>query len=247
MVVGPWLQGVVFGLFALISVLGALGMATTMSMFRSGVFLMGSFVGVAGLFVLLLADLVALLQVMMYVGGMLVMILFMVLWSHDPGGEMMTRMMKLPLVERLFSAGLAHGGGEGGGQHADMDMDMEEMSMFTPVKRQAAALALVVGALLLGLVLARPAFPVAEGTPDPDAARRVGELLMHRYMLAFEGAGLLILLGIFGSVLLSRPAEHPDARDRAHLRAAVDERPAPADAELPAPDVTGPLVDRGRP
>lgn len=44
-------------------------MTMTMSMFRSGVFLMASFIGVAGLFILLSADLIGLLQVMMYVGG----------------------------------------------------------------------------------------------------------------------------------------------------------------------------------
>ena len=56
---GQWIAFVVFGLIALA---GALGMATTMSMFRSGIFLMASFMGVAGLFILLLADLLGFLQ-----------------------------------------------------------------------------------------------------------------------------------------------------------------------------------------
>ncbi len=78
-----------------------------MSMFRSGLFLMASFVGVAGLFILLSADLMALLQIMMYVGGMLVMILFMVLFRHDPGGAMMAAMPEmLSPIERFFSRGL---------------------------------------------------------------------------------------------------------------------------------------------
>ena len=85
--------------------LGALGMTTTMSMFRSGIFLMASFIGVAGLFILLSADLIGLLQIMMYIGGMLVMILFMLLFSMDPGGAMMAGMEMSP-VERLFSRGL---------------------------------------------------------------------------------------------------------------------------------------------
>ena len=42
---------------------------------------------------------------MMYIGGMLVMILFMALFSHDPGGDMMAG-MDLPLVEKFFSLGL---------------------------------------------------------------------------------------------------------------------------------------------
>ena len=58
-------------------------------MVRSGIFLMGSFSALAGLFLLLSADLLASMQLMMYIGGMLVMILFMVKMSMDPGGAMM--------------------------------------------------------------------------------------------------------------------------------------------------------------
>lgn len=252
-------QIVAFVLFSLLAVGGALGMATTMSMFRSGILLMASFIGVAGLFLLLLADLLALLQVMMYIGGMLVMILFMVLFSHDPGGEMMTRMMKLPLIEAIFSSGLAHptcdgsgrsgehaydggdshGGEAAGGEHGQEQghggdghgMDMEGMSMTTPIKRLAALIASVTGILLAGLILLRPAWPERYAMPDPDSPARIGHLLMGKYMMAFEGAGLMILLGVFGAALLAMPGAYPDAADRERLRAAVAENPPPSDAE----------------
>lgn len=251
-----------FAVFTFIAVAGALGMTTTMSMFRSGLFLMGSFIGVAGLFILLLADLLSLLQVMMYIGGMLVMILFMVLFSMDPGGAMMTANMELKGPEALFSLGLVrdagdgeagdaeadggghggheghdggghggheghddggHGGHEGhGGGHGGMDM-----SMFTPAKKVALVLASVTFGLLATLLVLRPAWPLADTLPDPDSARRIGELLMGPYMIAFEGAGLMILLGIFGSVLVARPGAFPDPADREHLEAGVAEDPAP--------------------
>lgn len=240
-------QWIAFAVLSAVAIAGALGMATTMSMFRSGVFLMASFVGVAGLFVLLTADLLGWLQVMMYVGGMLVMILFMVLFSHDPGGRMMSGMMELPPIERLFSLGLAgdakndgnaqgagdgHGGGHSG-EHAGSGggMDMEQMSMNTPIKRPAAVLAAVLGVLLLAMIASRPAWPVVEETADPRSAERIGDLLMGRYMMAFEGAGLLILLGIFGATYLARPDQFPDPSDRARIRAAVDEPPARVEEE----------------
>lgn len=227
---------------AAISVGGALGMATTMSMFRSGIFLMASFIGVAGLFILLSADLLGLLQVMMYVGGMLVMILFMVLFSHDPGGSMMAG-MKMSLVERFFSRGLspesAQGHDPGGNpegmhahmdQHAGMDMgDDTDMSMTTPVKRWAAVLGAGVGTGLVLLLVLRPVWPISEAQPDPDSARRIGELLMSKYMMAFEGAGLLILIGIFGAVLLARPGEYPDRDSREEY--VTDTGPPPPIAE----------------
>ena len=247
----------VFVLFALIAVLGALGMATTMSMFRSGIFLMGSFMGVGGLFVLLMADLLGMLQIMMYIGGMLVMILFMVLFSHDPGGAMMAR-MKMSPIEMLFSRGLAHenghsgsgqesgahdheqhGNGSGGHHHGQSQsqqqinggMDMGEMSMFTPIKKEAAIMATVTCGLLLFFILGRTAWPTVNILPNQNSPSQIGNLLMGKYMIAFEGAGLLILLGIFASVLISRPSEHPHTTDRDRLHAAVAENPSPAEPE----------------
>lgn len=249
-------QWAVFGILAAISVAGALGMTTTMSMFRSGIFLMASFVGVAGLFLALGADLLGLLQVMMYVGGMLVMILFMVLFSTDPGGAMMTRHMSLPLVEKLFSLGLGQPGGgeeseraeagdngheqpeqggheqgragEGGAGGSEGHVEHQghgDMSMFTPLKKPAALLGAASATLLSALLLGSAPWPRSSVAPDPDSARRIGELLMGKYMIAFEGAGMLILLGIFGAVYLQRPERHPDPTSRSELRAALDEAP----------------------
>ena len=304
---------VAFSVCAFVAIAGALGMTTTMSMFRSGIFLMASFVGVAGLFILLAADLIGVLQIMMYIGGFLVMILFMVLVMHDPGGSMMAG-MDMALVERWFSKGLAprelqpnndaghahpqdhdprqdghqqrdqvgaphrearghlehdrlegghshrghrqigdaeHGRGEsrvmehsdartagkemagkeavdkgmGGKNMSDMDM-----SMVTPVRPVAVWLAGTVGVLLVGMLLLRPTWRVVDAIPDPDSARRVGQLLMEKYMVAFEGAGFLILIGIFGAVLLARPSTYPDDASRS-ARVAVDEKPEPINDE----------------
>ncbi len=86
-----------WGLFlalAGITVWTAGGMLITMSMYRAGLALMASFVALAGLFILLDADLLAAIQVMMNIGGMLVMMLFMVMLMIDPGGEMMWDMKR---------------------------------------------------------------------------------------------------------------------------------------------------------
>jgi NADH-quinone oxidoreductase subunit J len=83
------LEWIVFLALSLIAVVTAAGMLLTMSMYRAGLALMASFVALAGLFLLLDADLLAAIQIMMNVGGMLVMVLFMVMIMMDPGGEMM--------------------------------------------------------------------------------------------------------------------------------------------------------------
>jgi NADH-quinone oxidoreductase subunit J len=331
-------QWFAFGLFSLLAVLGGLGMATTMSMFRSGIFLMASFIGVAGLFILLSADLLGLLQVMMYIGGMLVMVMFMVLFMMDPGGSMMAG-MKMSFVERFFSRGLApeddqEGAGEAQddahsghagmhdahadriegasaadqsgkthdmndmGQHdmdmptdqaahsvssaganamdvhgahgmqgmagqekpnvdssdqdmndmdtqqmpdmaghdmaghdmdmggMDMDMGGMDMSMTTPARPWGIWLSILIAVGLVLLLLLRPAWPTGLAGPlDPDSPRQIGNLLMSKYMIGFEGAGLLILLGIMGAVFIQRPGSHPSDPSRAAYVTA-DEQPA---------------------
>lgn len=281
---------VAFAVSAFIAVAGALGMATTMSMFRSAIFLMASFMGVAGLFILLSADLLGLLQIMMYIGGMLVMVLFMVLFMRDPGGAMMAAMpdMMTP-IERLFSLGLTqknpeggapekdrehaghdthagHGGqgapeheadgghhygdrghhhshgGHGPGAHrgeqhelGDMDhVDMSDMSMVTPVRTWAVWLAATIGCVLVALLVLRPSWPVSSAMPDPRSAAQVGSLLMGKYMVGFEGAGFLILIGIFGAVLAAHSGQHPDRGDR-QARVAVNAPPLPIETDFLEP------------
>mgnify|MGYP001431474327 CR=1 FL=1 len=77
-----------------VALVTAAGMLLTMSMYRAGLALMSSFVALAGLFILLDADLLAAIQIMMNVGGMLIMVLFMVMIMMDPGGEMMWEMKR---------------------------------------------------------------------------------------------------------------------------------------------------------
>jgi NADH-quinone oxidoreductase subunit J len=256
MSIGAAAEVVAFAASAFIAIAGALGMATTMSMFRSAIFLMASFMGVAGLFILLAADLLGLLQIMMYIGGMLVMVLFMVLFMQDPGGAMMAaRPDMMTPVERLFSLGLAWDNPQGdepdrqcdsraGGNYdpegarsgsGTMDeMDMAEMSMVTPVRAWAAWLAAAAGCGLVGLLLLRPSWPVSSAVPDPGSAEQVGSLLMGKYMVGFEGAGLLILIGIVGAVLAARSGHHSDAADR-RARVAVAAPPPPIEIDLLEP------------
>jgi len=109
-----------------------------------------------------------------------------------------------------------HGHGQHG--HGRTAMGGMDMSMVTPVRPVAAWLAIAVGSVLVGMLLLRPAWRVVEAFPDPDSARRVGHLLMAKYMIGFEGAGFLILIGIFGAVLLARPSSYPDDRRAAPSR-----------------------------
>jgi NAD(P)H-quinone oxidoreductase subunit 6 len=79
------LSVVLFYGFALFTVLCAAGVAFSSSIVYSAFALMGAFFGVAALYVFLAADFVAAAQVLIYIGGILVLILFAVMLTHRIG------------------------------------------------------------------------------------------------------------------------------------------------------------------
>lgn len=319
------IEWIIFLPLAVIAIVTAAGMIITMSMYRAGLALMASFVALAGIFILLDADLLAAIQVMMNVGGMLAMVLFMVMMMMDPGGEMMWGMkrdmhmrgpgafsMHMPsgppppedesqesqsqvytcsmhpeiqqdhpgscpkcgmtLIAQKSSEqpnqqneptmSMSHANNDMAPQTssqdnehtpsgmADMDMgdmkmsghdmtgmdmsnhdmkmsdhDMGDMDMGSMTPRQNYDMmvdmamstsqlpwAIVIGALsailLIALLILTP-WPLAKTVQIQDASRVVGELLLSRYMIAFEGAALLILAGIAGAVLLAKREQVP--------------------------------------
>lgn len=89
-------QGVAFGLFAALTLGGALACLWEKSVVRSAFALMGTFVGCAGFFLLLGADFLAMAQILLYVGGILALLLFGVMLTPPDPTE-----RKLP---RVFGA-----------------------------------------------------------------------------------------------------------------------------------------------
>ena len=72
----------VFMLFASVTVLGALGVAFSTNIVYSAFSLLATFAGVVGLFAFMSADFLAVVQLMVYVGGILVLILFAVMLTN---------------------------------------------------------------------------------------------------------------------------------------------------------------------
>jgi NADH-quinone oxidoreductase subunit J len=74
-------EGLAFGLFSVLILGGGLVCIWERSVVRSAFSLMATFGGVAGLFLLLGSDFLAMMQILIYVGGILVLILFGVMLS----------------------------------------------------------------------------------------------------------------------------------------------------------------------
>lgn len=73
---------IVFYAFAALTIASAGVMVFSRNVIYSAVGLLFTFFGVAGIYVLLAADFVAVVQILIYVGGILILILFGVMLSH---------------------------------------------------------------------------------------------------------------------------------------------------------------------
>lgn len=76
-----------FGIMALVTLIGAFGVVTARTVFASGLWLVLSFMGVAGLYVLLEAPFLAAAQVLIYAGAVAILILFAIMLTRRVMGE----------------------------------------------------------------------------------------------------------------------------------------------------------------
>ncbi len=76
-------QFVIFVFFALATLVGAAAVALSRNIFWSAMGLLSSLVGVGGLYVMLSADFVAVTQLLIYIGGVLVLIIFAVMLTSQ--------------------------------------------------------------------------------------------------------------------------------------------------------------------
>ena len=76
-------QHVVFIILSAIAIAGALGVVLNRRLFRSALFLVLSFVGVAGFYILLEVELLAMIQLLVYVGAIAILIIFAIMLSRQ--------------------------------------------------------------------------------------------------------------------------------------------------------------------
>jgi NADH-quinone oxidoreductase subunit J len=73
---------VVFIVLSAAALIGAIGVVTNRNLFRAALFLVLSFVGVAGYYVLLEAEFLAMVQLLVYVGAISILIIFAIMLSQ---------------------------------------------------------------------------------------------------------------------------------------------------------------------
>jgi len=89
---------IAFYILAVVAVIAALAVVTLKDVFRAAVSLVLCFLGVAGIYVTLSADFLAVAQVLIYVGAISILIILAIMLTRDVQHGSLTGKLKLPAI-----------------------------------------------------------------------------------------------------------------------------------------------------
>lgn len=163
------MEALFFYLFATVAVLAALLTVTRRDAVTAAFWLIFCFLCVAALFALLSAHFMAILQILLYAGAIMVFFLFVIMFLGKKEPK------------------------EGGGNRVVL------LGGFATVVGLGVAMTRLLGAESAAFETA----PASYGAIEP-----VSELLLSRYLFAFEMTGLLLTVAVIGAVHLARREAH---------------------------------------
>lgn len=160
-----------FWILSAVTVGGALAVFLSRNLIHAIVFLVLAFLGVAGLFLTLSADFVAVAQVLIYAGAVSILMVFAVMLTPLAARDNANSLYVVPgvLLGAAFAAGV----------------------VFVAVDARSS------WNVVADLGVDR--FPTTVGV--------IGDLLLGRYLLAFEVASVLLLAALVGAIVLVQEDE----------------------------------------
>ena len=188
-------QDVVFWILSVMAVVGALGVVMVPDLFRAALLLIVVFIAVAGFFVLLSAEFLAVVQVLIYVGAIAILIIFAVMLTRDVQHGNLPNRMQMPaavLAALLFAALVT----------VAVDTQWE----FLPAEQQERVDLVQTSAVttLTGDVLTEAGITSPEEQAEVQNAG-LADLLISDYVLPFEAVSVLLLAALIGALVLVRP------------------------------------------
>lgn len=153
---------ILFYFFLAVAAVGAIAIVFSRNVFKSALYLLVTLISIAALYVLSYAEFLAVTQVLIYAGGITVVIIF--------GIMLTTRISGKPLVvtnKHIFSGGLAASG------------------LFVLLIKYLAVLS------------------PFDNTMAPEHISAIGLQIFSSYSLAFELAGILLLIALIGAAVIT--------------------------------------------
>jgi NADH-quinone oxidoreductase subunit J len=167
-----------FYLFAASAVVGSLLGVGQRNPIYSVLAIIGSFFGLAGLYVLLEAPFVAVVQIIIYAGAIMVLFLFVIMLLNVPREDA----AEWDRAHPLYRPGPVRLG-------AALGVAMLIEVVWALTRRSGGGLG------------------VGEGAPAISSVRELGRVLFTDYMFAFEVTSILIIAAMVGAVILARKHE----------------------------------------
>ena len=203
MTLSGW-ESVFFWVFSIAALIAALLTVMARNAVHSALFLISALISIAALFILLGAEFIAGVQILVYVGGVMVLFVFVIMLvnvgAEERGNELIFNRPAQVTASIIFSmilaGGLYYAINQGYPGLRERDKDLTQLAAR---KRATAQADLPAGATGTSRI-----------TQD---TQKVGSSLYRYASLPFEIASLLLLVAIIGSVMLARTVKQEAAVD----------------------------------
>ena len=202
-------QDVIFWFLAVVAIGAALGVVLIRDLFRAALLLIVVFVTVAGFFILLSAEFLAVVQVLIYAGAISILIIFAVMITRDVQRGNMPNRLQIPGV--LFSALLLSAlvvVATDTDWNLFSDSVSEEEQGRVELVQTSTVSALTISELpdetlkQAGLVSEAEQAAAEERKLEKSS---LGDLLISDFVLPFEAVSVLLLAALIGALVLVRP------------------------------------------
>lgn len=189
------IQDIAFWFLSVVAIGAALGVVLVKDLFRAALLLVLVFMAVAGFFVLLSAEFLAVVQVLIYAGAISILVIFAIMLTRDVQRGNLPNRLQIPAV--LFSALLLSAlvmVATDTGWNLISEEDQTRVELI-----QTGAIATVTEENL-----DESGFTTQ---PEREAAKNAGlaDLLIGDFVLPFEAVSVLLLASVIGALVLVRP------------------------------------------
>lgn len=173
-------QQIVFLVIAAIILISAIGVVTLRNVFHAALAMMASFLGVAGIYILLEADFLGMAQVLVYIGAISILIIFAIMMTRR-----MMQTQETPFNAQAIAAMV--------GSLLLMVVMFVVISRFFPVAPGAGSLFSTA--------------PQVDPATLKGGVVRLGQAFVSAdaYVLPFEVASVLLLAALVGSIIIAWP------------------------------------------
>lgn len=187
-------QDIAFWFLAVAAIGAALGVVLVQDLFRAALLLVAVFIAVAGFFVLLSAEFLAVVQVLIYAGAISVLIIFAVMLTRDVQRGNLPNRLQIPAVlfaALLLAALVVVSTETGWNRLTEPDRERAELVQTSAVSTAPTG------------ALEASGFTTVE---QQEAVRQSGlaDLLIRDFVLPFEAVSVLLLAAVIGALALVR-------------------------------------------